>query len=85
MENVVFIGKEIHRELKRQGRSGVWLARQLPCSNNHVYKLFSKKTMDTDLLWRISDIMDVNFFRLYMDKWAQRGALSKTDSDLWTK
>lgn len=72
MENVVFIGKEIHRELKRQGRSGVWLARQLPCSNNHVYKLFSKKTMDTDLLWRISDIMDINFFRLYMDKWERR-------------
>ena len=85
MENVVFIGKEIRRELKRQGRSGVWLARQLPCSNNHVYKLFSKKTMDADLLWRISDIMDVNFFRLYMEKWAQRGVLSKTDSDLWTK
>ncbi len=72
MENVVFIGKEIHRELKRQGRSGVWLARQLPCSNNHVYKLFSKKTMDADLLWRISDIMDINFFRLYMDKWERR-------------
>lgn len=72
MENVVFIGKEIRRELKRQGRSGVWLARQLPCSNNHVYKLFSKKTMDTDLLWRISDIMDINFFRLYMDKWERR-------------
>ena len=72
MVNVVFIGKEIHRELKRQGRSGVWLARQLPCSNNHVYKLFSKKTMDADLLWRISDIMDVNFFRLYMDKWERR-------------
>ncbi|MDY6036845.1 MAG: XRE family transcriptional regulator [Paludibacteraceae bacterium] len=72
MENVVFIGKEIRRELKRQGRSGVWLARQLPCSNNHVYKLFSKKTMDADLLWRISDIMDVNFFRLYMDKWERR-------------
>ena len=85
MENVVFIGKEIHRELKRQGRSGVWLARQLPCSNNHVYKLFSKKTMDADLLWRISDIMEVNFFRLYMEKWAQRGTLSKMDSDLWTK
>lgn len=72
MENVVFIGKEIRRELKRQGRSGVWLARQLPCSNNHVYKLFSKKTMDADLLWRISDIMDINFFRLYMDKWERR-------------
>ena len=72
MENVDFIGKEIRRELKRQGRSGVWLARQLPCSNNHVYKLFSKKTMDADLLWRISDIMDVNFFRLYMDKWERR-------------
>ena len=85
MENVVFIGKEIRRELKRQGRSGVWLARQLLCSNNHVYKLFSKKTMDADLLWRISDIMEVNFFRLYMEKWAQRGTLSKMDSDLWTK
>ena len=72
MENVVFIGKEIQRELKRQGRSGVRLARQLPCSNNHVYKLFSKKTMDADLLWRISDIMDINFFRLYMDKWERR-------------
>ena len=72
MENVVFIGKEIHRELKRQGRSGVWLARQLPCSNNHVYKKKKKKTMDADLLWRISDIMDVNFFRLYMDKWERR-------------
>lgn len=56
------IGQSIRVKLREQGRSVTWLARQIPCTRNHVYKIFQKSTIDTALLLRISCVMDYNFF-----------------------
>lgn len=58
------LGSEIHRELKRQGQSVVWLASQLACSRTNVYKIFLKENIDTGLLRRISCILHTDFFKL---------------------
>ena len=61
------IGKLIKAELARQGRSITWLAAQLGYSRQYVYKLFRRKWIYTDLLLKISDLLDYDFFRCYSD------------------
>ncbi len=60
--NDIHIGKRIKAKLKEQGRTSVWLAAQIPCSPNHLYKVYAKPSINTDLLKRISRILDYNFF-----------------------
>lgn len=61
----IHIGKEIKNELDRQGRKTAWLAAQLSCDVSNVYKIFRRATIDTELLRRISDVMNFDFFKLY--------------------
>ena len=61
----IHIGKVIRKQLHNQGRSTVWLARQIPCSANHLYKVYRKPDINTGLLRRISEILEYNFFELY--------------------
>ena len=56
------IGHLIQATLKEQGRTVVWFARQLCCDRTHVYKIFSKESIDTGLLYKISTILGVDFF-----------------------
>lgn len=56
------IGKMIHDKLREQGRTAVWLAAQIPCTTNNLHKIFQKSSIDIALLWRISVILDYNFF-----------------------
>ena len=59
------IGHLIEEQLKRDERSVSWLARQIPCTRNHVFKIFQKNSLDTALLLRISKVMHFNFFQYY--------------------
>ena len=58
----VHIGNRIKAVLKQQGRTTVWLAKQIPCTPNHLYKVYANASINTDLLKRISEILDYNFF-----------------------
>ena len=59
------IGHLIHEQLKRDQRSASWLAREIGCTRNHVYKIFNKPSLDSDLILRISVAMNFNFFQYY--------------------
>ena len=61
----IHIGHLIEEQLKQDERSVSWLARQIPCTRNHVYKIFRKDSLDTALLLRISKVMQFNFFQYY--------------------
>jgi hypothetical protein len=61
------IGKLIKAELARQGRSITWLAAQLNYSRQYMYKLFRRKWIYTDLLLKISDLLDYDFFKCFSD------------------
>lgn len=39
-----------------------WFALQLNCDRRNVYHIFSRSTVDTELLLRISRILNHNFF-----------------------
>lgn len=64
-DNTVHIGSIIRQKLQEQGRSAAWLAKQIPCSRNNVFKVMRKPHISTDLLLRISKILDFNFFNCF--------------------
>jgi len=65
-ENLQYnIGSLIKAELERQERTVSWFARKLCCDRSNIYKLFQRSTIDTELLLRISKILNYNFFELY--------------------
>ena len=61
------IGKLIKQRMDEQGKTVVWLARQLSYSRTNVYKIYDKASIDTDVLLRISSIREYDFFSLYSD------------------
>ena len=58
------IGRILQQKLKDEGKTVVWLAGELGCHRTNVYNLFDKYSIDTQLLQRISVIMNFNFFSL---------------------
>lgn len=59
---MIHIGELIEKKLHEQGRSVTWFAMQLCCTRPNVYKIFHKENIDAYLLWRISCILQYNFF-----------------------
>ena len=58
------LGQIVKAELARQGRSITWLAQQVGCSRENLYKVFRHKWIYTDLLFQISEALDYDFFKL---------------------
>lgn len=48
--------------MREQGRTTVWLARQLGCARTFVYRIYERPSIDTSLLLRISKILEHDFF-----------------------
>ena len=59
------IGHLIRKQLKADDRCVGWLSREIGCTRNHVYKIFNKPSLDSDLILRISNAMHFNFFQYY--------------------
>lgn len=64
-ESNIHIGHLIREQLKADQRSASWLAREIHCTRNHIYKIFSKPSLDGSLIFRISIVMNFNFFQYY--------------------
>lgn len=60
-ETKMHIGQMIEQELRRQGRSKAWLARELNTVRGNVYDILRRESIDTALLTRISLLLDHNF------------------------
>lgn len=61
---MIHIGKAIHEELIRQERNPTWLAKKINCERSNVYYIFKQRSINTDLLERISIALGVNFFKI---------------------
>jgi len=59
---MINIGNSIKDELLKQERTVSWLARKLNCTRAMVYRIFSKNSIDTNLLMQISLVLHHNFF-----------------------
>ena len=78
------IGQMVEAELRRQERTVSWLARQLCCDRRNVYDIFSRPSIDTTLLLRISSALRHDFFadisRLFASSSASTAASSQSDT-----
>ena len=63
----IHVGELIKERLKEEGKSVVWLAQELGCHRTNVYNIFEKSSLDTNILRRISIIMQYNFFDYLQD------------------
>ena len=64
-QNNIHIGHLIREQLKADQRSASWLAREIGCTRNHVYKIFNRPSLDADLILKISIVLSFNFFQYY--------------------
>lgn len=64
-KNNIHIGQLIQAQLEADKRSVSWLAREIGCTRNHIYKIFKKTSLDSDLILRISKAMQFNFFKYF--------------------
>lgn len=73
----IHIGNLIKTELKRQRKTTVWLAEQLGYTRMNVYKIYRRSWISTDLLIRISIILNVDFFVLISEMLNQNKSVNK--------
>ena len=73
---MIHAGQLIECTLHDQGRTVTWFAEQLCCTRPNVYKIFQKENIDIHLLWRISCILEHDFFRDLSDSIDVRVSLS---------
>ena len=66
------IGHLIKEELVRQGRSTRWLSEQIGCTRQNMHYLLGRSFIYTDLLLKISEVLDYDFFKCYSDCWKAR-------------
>lgn len=62
------IGQLIKQKMEEEGKTVSWLARELSYCRTNVYKIYDKKSIDTDLLLRISALLGYNFFSDYTNE-----------------
>lgn len=65
---MIHIGQLIERQIHEQGRSVTWFAKKLYCDRTNVYSIFKRASIDTDLLIRISKILNYNFFDCFTEE-----------------
>ncbi len=58
------IGQYIKKVFKNKhgNHTNEWLAKQLNCQPNNVYNIFRRATIDTELLMKISEVLNYDFF-----------------------
>ena len=65
MYKQIHIGALIRDKLKEEERSIAWFARKLHCDRTNIYKIFQKQHLDSELLLKISIVLNYNFFSHY--------------------
>jgi plasmid maintenance system antidote protein VapI len=66
------IGEMIKEEVEHQERTVSWLAKKISCNRQNVYSIYKRNTIDTDLLMRISTVLDRDFFDIYCKEFKHR-------------
>lgn len=57
------IGKRVQEVMSEKGKTVAWLAEQLPCERSNIYNMFHRRNIGVDLLMRLSELMEHDFFK----------------------
>ena len=73
MAEPIHIGHIIQDELRVQGRTVTWLAKHLNVDRKACYRIFQAYSIDTQLLFQISALLERDFFEQYSQKVKESG------------
>jgi len=62
-EMEIHFGQLIKDEFDRQGRRATWLAAELNCNRSNIYSIFQRENIDAQMLIKISQALEHNFFQ----------------------
>ena len=63
----IHIGNEIKKRMGELNLPVVTFAKKINRTRNNIYSIYRRKTIDTDLLQKISQVLRLDFFKLYTD------------------
>lgn len=63
----IHIGSIIEQRVRSGGHSITWLAGCLCCERTNIYSIFRRDSIDSDLLLRISQALNFDFFAVYSE------------------
>jgi DNA-binding Xre family transcriptional regulator len=75
--NEVNIGAEVEKVAKTRRMSSASIAKKLGKARSNMNHIFKRKTIDTDLLYKLCIILDFNFFDLYADSLRKKMGLER--------
>lgn len=64
------IGKEIRKIAKQKQITQVVLAEMITTSKQNIYSIYQRKTIDTGILVKLSNVLEHNFFTYYFNELA---------------
>jgi predicted transcriptional regulator len=64
----IHIGKEIQKVMKSRGIRVSWLAKQIGNNRNNIYNIWKQQDINTNILIRISNALNYDFFALYSNQ-----------------
>ncbi len=62
---MIHIGEEIQNRLRGKRLKVVDFSRTINTNRNNVYDIFTRKSIDSEMLFKISEALEFDFFRLY--------------------
>jgi hypothetical protein len=62
---MIHIGEEIHARLRSKRMQVAEFSRQINTNRNNAYDIFTRQSIDSSLLIKISEALEFDFFRLY--------------------
>jgi transcriptional regulator with XRE-family HTH domain len=71
------IGEEIEKVAKTRRLTSAYIAKKLGKTRSNMNHIFKRKTIDADLLYKLSVILDFNFFDLYANSLRKKMGLER--------
>jgi len=78
---MVHIGQKIEEVIHELNMPITEFASRINKSRTVIYNIFKRQTIDTGLLYKISEVLEYNFFKLYFEA----GAMANDPSEKYNK
>ena len=62
----IHIGRLIEQRIKEVGMTKAEFGRRINTSRQNVNTLLKKNSLDTEMLWRISEVLNFDFFQCFL-------------------
>jgi plasmid maintenance system antidote protein VapI len=64
----VHIGNIIKAKFEESEHTVAWFARKINYDRTNIYRIYERESIDTDLLMKISEVLNFDFFIYYHPK-----------------